>query len=149
MEKSAIWGTLVGAIGGAIAMLVGAGVLFPPIEWSPILTKSSTSKAEIKLSATKFDRDILIQVKAESIASRKKDSSMTIEINANGELCNIPNNAYKNPTTPSLIKTEDFCSLFLSKNEALNIKVDAPNRGADGNGVTVSIQTKNASRPLW
>lgn len=149
MDKSAIVGAVLGTVGGAIATLVGAGVLYPSIEWSPTLTKSSTAEAELRLGPANFDREVLIQVKAEAIASRPKDNSIKIEIAANGELCNMPNEAYKNPTTASVLEAEDFCLFVLPKEKELHVKAGAPNSGADANSIFLSIQTKNVSRPLW
>jgi hypothetical protein len=136
-----------GAVGGALAALVGAGILLPPSEWSPAIETTGTADVHLDMAATPYERDILVQGEFAGVAV--EGGWFELNIHVGDELCNTPNRKYKNPTTAAMLTAKDVCFTRLKKGAQLSVKVSAPQSGVDSWSAAVRVQHRRVGRALW
>lgn len=140
--------SLLGFIGGVIATLIGAGILFPSNEWSPAVEKTGTAAVTVSLPKASYNREILVQGEFRGNAVGDKAwFRMLIEVN--GTQCNKGEEVYTNPTTGSMLSAKDFCSFIVNKNQEAVIRLTAPQDEIDSVSAVLRIQTRRIGRALF
>jgi hypothetical protein len=144
---------VLGAVSGALATLIGAGVLFPPSDWSPTLEKSGTAVANATISAVPYRREVLVQGGFEGVSAKDGFLVLSIKTDLAGEAvklaCNIPERTYKNPKTSEALVARDFCLLELPANQKLAIEVSANEQaGVDSVRASLVLRTRRVGRAI-
>ncbi len=138
---------VVGFIGGVLAALIGAGILFPPNEWSHELNKSATVKVQVSIPAVPYDREVSLKGNISGIATADMGWMIPV-LNIGSGQCNTENKIYKTPKTSELLEAEDFCLGIIPAETEVELSVSSRQQHVDSKLARMSVKFKPVSRRL-
>lgn len=139
---------VIGFIGGVIAALISAGILFPPNEWSHPLEKSATDNVQVTIPPAPYEREISVEGYVSGLATHDK-SHMFQFIKINNNQCNTKNKIYKTKTAEKLLEGNDFCLINLSKNTEATINVGTEQWNIESKLARMVVRLKRKDRSLF
>ncbi len=146
MDK--VYVAIIGFIGGVLAALISAGILFPPNIWSHELEKSATAKVQVTIPAVSYDREVSLEGYISGVATID-GGWMTPVLNIGGGQCNTENKIYKNPTTNAHLEAKDFCLGIIPADAEVQLSVSSRQQHIDSKLAKMSVKLKQVGRKLF